>query len=248
MLNWPDSSRRKVILVLKESDIENLFFEDGGNDILINDEVYVLPYSPEAKGLINEELVSPGSALIQNPFDKNIYYHESEAIDKIALAKWLHFSKICAHLGAREVKIEEIKMNEKNREDKIAVEGGALLIANAKANLSKKHFLSFAQGLSLSYEFDGGQANIQSAIEILQQTGLSRDDIMTSLVKTAQIPNNKVRKFKFNLNLTTEAHQNLEILANLNIIATRIPIFLKGKYSKKNSVKTQYSLAISVKF
>ena len=73
---WPNEPhRRKALLVLNEEKIVTLRYEEGGPDLLRNEEVYILPSSlqgsnPAVKNLIDGGLVRPGAVLIQSPFDK----------------------------------------------------------------------------------------------------------------------------------------------------------------------------------
>ena len=110
---WPDEPhRRKTVLVLNQQDIDALHYEEGGADLLLNEEVYILSSSlqesnPVIQDLVDSGLVQPGAVLIQSPFDKNIYENSMQALRRFALDKHLHFSTLCMYLGARAVTIEQ---------------------------------------------------------------------------------------------------------------------------------------------
>lgn len=250
---WPDEpSRRKAVLVLNQDDIEALRYEDGGDIFLTNEEVHILSSHPAQPGpaeqaLIDQGVVTSGTVLIQNPFDKSLYYRESEAMEQIALAKLLHFSTLCGHLGAREVKVEQIRLKREDRKENFSVKGGIPVAASGKLDLEREDWNSFAHRLSLTHEFDGGEPNIQAATEFLQRTSLSSETIMQDMLNKAQI-HNKSKSAKFNLNLTTEGHQNLKVLANLDLKATKLPISLETSYDRKKHQQTEYDLTIAVKF
>ncbi len=250
---WPDEpSRRKIVLVLNQDDIEALRYEDGGDELLINEEIHILSSHPSlpdpaVQALIDQNLMTSGGVLIQNPFDKSLYYRESEAMEQIALAKLLHFSTLCGHLGAREVKVERIRLKREDHKENFSVEGGIPMAASGKSDLEREDMNSFAHRLSLTHEFDGGEPNIQAATEFLQRTGLSSETIMQDMLNKAQI-HNKSRSATFNLNLTTEGHQNLKVLVNLDLKATKLPISLETSYDRKKHEQTEYDLTIAVKF
>ena len=250
---WPDEpSCRKIVLVLNQDDIEALRYEDGGSDILLNEEVYILsPHQPQSdpavRALIDQGVVTSGAILVQNPFDKSLYHRESEAVEQIALAKLLHFSTLCGHLGAREIKIEQIRLKKEEREATFSVEGGIPMAGSGKLDQKREDLNSFAHQLSLIHEFDGGEPNIQAATEFLQRTGLSSETIMQDMLNKAQI-HNKPKSSKINLNLTSEGHQNLNVLASLNLRATKLPISLESSYDRKEHERTEYTLTIAVKF
>ena len=252
---WPDDpSCRKIVLVLHQDDINTLEYdpEYDGDVLLDNEEVHILSSHPPEPGpavqaLIDQGVVTSGAVLIQNPFDKSLYYGESEAMEQIALAKLLHFSTLCGHLGAREVKIEQIRLKKKDREVDFSVEGGIPLAGSGKIDGKMEDLYSFAHRLSLTHEFDGGEPNVQAATEFLQRTSLSNETIMQDMLNKAQI-HNKPKNAQINLSLTTEVHQNLKVLANLNLKATRLPISLETNYDRKEHEQTEYSLTIAVKF
>ena len=121
------------------------------------------------------------------------------------------------------------------------------MAASGKLDLEREDMDLFAYQLSLTHEFDGGEPNIQAATEFLQRTGLSSETIMQDMLNKAQI-HNKSKSAKINLNLTTEGHQNLKVLANLDLKATKLPISLETSYDRKKHEQTEYTLTIAVKF
>ena len=250
---WPDEpSRRKIVMVLNQDDIEALRYEDGGSDILLNEEVHILSLhqpqpDPAVQTLIDQDLVTSGAVLVQNPFNKSLYYRESKAMEEIALAKLLHFSTLCGHLGAREVKIEQIKLKEGDREVIFSVEGGIPMAVSGKLDQKREDLYSFAHRVSLTHEFEGDEPNVQAATEFLQRTGLSSETIMQDMLNKAQI-GNKSKSAKVTLELTTEVHQNLKVVTDLDLKATRLPISLKADYDRKEREQTKCILTIAVKF
>ena len=82
---WPNEPHhRKALLVLNQKDIDDLHKE--GEDLLLNEEVYILPsslqeFNPIVQDLVDSGLVRPGAVLIQNPFDKNIYENSIQAVN-----------------------------------------------------------------------------------------------------------------------------------------------------------------------
>ena len=250
---WPDNPAcRKVVLVLDQDDINALEYEDGGAELLTNEEIHIFSShlsqpNPTVQALIDQGIVTSGSVLIQNPYDKSLYHRESEAMEEIALAKLLHFSTLCGHLGAREVKVEQIRLKKEGRKVTRSGEVDIPAVGSVKLEGKKEDLNSFAHRLSLTHEFDGGQPNIQAATEFLQRTGLSSETIMQDMLNKARM-RNKPKSSKINLNLTAEGHQNLKVLASLNLKATRLPISVKGNYDRKEYERTEYTLTIAVKF
>ncbi len=249
---WPDEpSRRKIVLVLNQDDIEALRFEDGGADLLNNKEVHILSSHPSQPGLavqalIDQGLVTPDTVLVQNPFEKSLYHHEPEAVEQIVLAKWQHFSTLCSLLGASEVKIEDRKKKITGSSSNLSNQVDIVTVGDVEVEIKKENLDSFISGLTLIDTFEGGEPNVQAANEFLQQTGLSADTSMRGLLDIFQRQTNKIKSRKLELNLTTEAHRNLKVLANFNV-----PEFLTSleiDYERKVHEQTEYTLTIAVEF
>ena len=248
---WPDEPhRRKTVLVLNQQDIDALRFEEGGADLLLNEEVYILPSSlkksnPVVQDLIDNGLIQPGAVLIQSPFDKNIYEKSTQAVERFALAKYLHFSTLCMNLGAREVKVEQIEL--KNTEDRkiVSLQGGLSMKGIGDIKIEDKEVASFYDKLTLHDKFQGGPPDVQAAEEYLKRTGLSGDDAMRALIDLRRNPNNLLTSRELRLNMTSEVKRNFNVLANLNIPAY---LSLEADYDRHVREETEFTLTVKVDF
>ncbi len=247
----PDEpSRRKIVMVLKPEDIEALRFDEDGPDLLLNEEVHILSSHPSQPGsavqdLIDQGLVNPGAILVQNPFDKNLYQDKPEAVEQFALDKHLHFSTLCGLLGAREVEIKHIRQKKGERETSVSVEGG-IPVMGVEGSGESKELESFRSQLTLKDEFEGSEPDMEAATELLQRTGLSGDANMRGLLDIFQGQNIRIKSRTLKLNLTTEVHRNLKVLANL-----KVPSYLaslEADYDRKVHEQTEYILTITVNF
>ena len=248
---WPDEpSRRKIVLVLNQDDIEALRYEDGGDDLLNNEEVHILSSHPSQPGLavqalIDQGLVMPDTVLVQNPFEKSLYHHEPEAIGQIVQAKWQHFSTLCSLLGASEVKIEDKKKKRIESSSNLSHQIDIGTVGDVETKIKKDNLDSIISGLTLIDTFEGGDPNVQAADEFLQRTGLSGDMSMRGLLDIFQRQSNKIKSRRIELNLTIEAHRNLKVLANLNV--PRFLTSLEIDYERKVHEQTEYTLTLAVK-
>ena len=245
----PDEpSRRKIVMVLKPEDIEALRFDEDGPALLLNEEVHILSSQPskpdsDVQRLIDQGLVKPGAVLVQNPFDKNLYQDKPEAVEQFALAKHLHFSTLCGLLGAREVEIKQIREKKGESKTSISVEGG-IPVAGVEGSGESKELESFRSQLSLKDEFEGSEPDVKSATELLERTSLSGDANMCGLLDIFQGQNIRIKSRTLELNLTTEVHRNLKVLANL-----KVPKFLASLEADHDSnvqEQTGYTLNITV--
>ncbi len=243
----PDEpSRRKIVMVLKPEDIEALRFDEDGPALLLNEEVHILSSQPsnpdsDVQRLIDQGLVNPGAILVQNPFDKNLYQDKPEAVEQFALDKHLHFSTLCGLLGAREVEIKQIRKKKGERETSVSVEGG-IPVMGVEGSGESKELESFHSQLTLKDEFEGSEPDMEAATELLQRTGLSGDANMRGLLDIYI----RIKSRTLELNLTTEVHRNLKVLANL-----KVPSYLaslEADYDRKVHEQTEYILTITVNF
>ena len=244
---WPDEPhRRKAVLVLNQQDIDALSYEEGGADLLLNEEVHILPFStqqsnPVIQDLINSGIARPGTVLIQSPFDKNRYENSQKAVERFALDKHLHFSSLCGFLGAREVKVEHIDL--KNTEGTTTFSVGADTIkGRGNVKIENKELDSFYHKLELHDSFQGCAPDVPAAEEHLKQTGLSGNADMRNLIDLRRNPNNLLTSRKIKLNLTSETQRNLDVLANLDV-----PVFLSLEAGYKRQVREQTEFILTVK-
>ena len=248
---WPDEPhRRKTVLVLNQKDIDALRFEKGGADLLLNEEVYILPSSlqesnPTVQDLADSGLVRPGAVLIQNPFDKNIYENSAQAVERFALEKYMHFSKLCMYLGAREVTVEQIEHKNTKNEEIYRIEGGVPMRGSGDGKIKNEEVASLGRQLTLKNTFTGGIPDVQSARKLLKQTGLSGDANMRTLIDLRRNPDNLLTKQEIRMNVTSEVKRNLDVLANLNVPAC---ISLEAGYNRHVHEQTEFTLTVKVDF
>ena len=248
---WPNEPhRRRALLVLNEEKIVTLRYEEDGPDLLRNEEVYILPSSlqgsnPAVQNLIDGGLVRPGAVLIQSPFDKDKYENSTQAVERFALDKHMHFSKLCMYLGAREVIVEQIEL--KNTEDRkiVSLQGGLSMKGTGDIKIEDEEVASFYDKMTLHDRFQGGLPDVQAAEEHLKRTGLSGDDTMRSLIDLRRNPNNLLSSRELRLNMTSEVKRNFNVLANLNIPAY---ISLEAGYDRHVREQTEFTLTIKVDF
>ena len=248
---WPNEPHhRKTVLVLNQQDIDALRYEEGGADLLLNEEMYILPSSleesnPIVQDLIDSGLVQPGAVLIQSPFDKNRYENSKQAVERFALDKHLHFSTLCMNLGAREVTVEQIER--KNTEDKktFSLQADLSMKGSGDIKIEDEELASFCGKLTLQDKFQGGSPDVPAAEKHLRQTGLLGDADMRSLIDLRRNPNNLLTSRELRLNMTSEVKRNFNVLANLNIPAY---LSLEAGYDRHVREQTEFNLTVKVDF
>ena len=210
------------MFVLNQTDIDALRFEEDGPELLLNEETHILPYPPQqsatltVQDLIDSGIARPGTVLIQSPFDKDIYQNSTQAVELFALDKHFYFSRLCRHLGAREVTIEQIDFKSTEDREIWSLKSDVPLRGSGGGKIKNEELASFQSKLTLKDKFPGGAPDVPAARELLRKTGLLGDANMRSLLDMRQ-GSNKLTSRELQLNVTTETRGNLNVLANLSV-------------------------------
>ena len=252
---WPDEpSRRKAVFVLDQSDIKALRLDKDGASLLLNKEVHVLSAfsqesNPIVQELINSGLARPGAVLIQSPFEKDTYENSTQAMERFALDKHLHFSTLCGYLGARKVTVEQIELKTKDKKETLSIEiEGVSSGPSVRTDVKNEELASLYNRLDLQDTFVGGSPDLPEAESFLRETGLLGDANMRSLLKS-QGPINRLTSRRLRLNITNETQRNFDVLVNFNA-STFLSLFssLEADYNRHVKEKTEFTLTVRVDF
>lgn len=246
----PPSSRR-AILILEEHDIDRCEIA-GDTKFLYNDEILILPLPlQESKqsdnaiqNIISANLLRPGTVLIQNPYETDIYSTPDEAMTSFPLHKYLLFSCFCQALGARNVEIEEIDVSSQSGAIKFSA-SGEKLAATGNLNVDYQQFEKVQANLSLNDTFSGGEPDLIAAESLLVGAQLISDPNMRTLLNACKIRNNKITSRTLLIDLTKETKTNLQIAGEINIPAT---IKLNTEFAHLYETINQYKLKVRVDF
>lgn len=242
--------RRKTVLVLNQSEVDSLDYKEGGAELLLNKEVYILPFSVQqsnsvVQDLIDSGLARPGTVLIQSPFDKDRYQNSTQAVEHFALDKHTYFSTLCRYLGARKVTVEQIDFKKTEDREIWSLKSEVSMKGSGDVKIKNEELASFQSKLTLEDRFEGGSPDVPAARELLRKTGLLGDANMSSLLAMRQNPDNLLTSRELQLNMTTETQRNLNVLANLNVPAY---LSLEAGYDRHVREQTEFTLTIKVDF
>ena len=252
-----DAQKRKGIVVLSQSEIDRCRYEDGGSALLLNEEIHVLEFPVRdsqkiIQDILDRGLVRRGAVLVQSPFDRDRYEDAAQAKELFALAKHMHFSAFCMRLGAREVSIEQIQLSKASETRTWSVEGDAKIkrVGAAIDTLVKQDELdAFRSQLTLVDTFEGGQADLKAAEELLRRTNLLGDPNMAGLLDIRQSGSNQLRSRTLTLNLSSETKRNLSVIGKLTAkLPPFIEIELEADYKRAVREQSEYTLTVKVRF
>lgn len=247
-----DPGSRRAILVLHRHEVERCQYEPGAEQILVDDETYVLPLplrvgedSPAAlRNLSDAGLLRPGVMLAQSPFDVDAYEEAHLAPQRFAVAKHMYFSVLCRHLGATEVSVEQIALNTSKGEQSLELKGSRLG-AQAAVKGKSEELAKVLSQMNLHDEFTGGPPDVTAAERLLRRTGLMGDPNMRSLIEMRRDGANQIKSRRVKLSLSSETLSTLSVAGRVDV-----PKFVKCSADYKRVVQEQhdYQLTVLVKF
>ena len=241
------TEKRKVILVLSNTDIEMCQYQPNDVDILLDEEAYVLNFPLDLTrelplalhNIIDSRLVTPGSMLIQNPYDSNLYEEASIASENFALAKHMYFSTFCMYLGAKKVCVEQCEIETKNGKMTFDANGN-IMKASMQVEIDQGRFSKFCKKMCLIDEFKGGPPDISSAESFLRVKGLLNDANMKSLLDI-RYGSNPLQTRTLMLDVSREAKANLNIASQI-----KVPAFVKLAADYSTILREQYSISLKI--
>ncbi len=249
-----DPSSRKAVLVLQQHDLEKCAYEPDAAQSLLDEEAYVLQFPVRLQGemssalrnIVDTGLARPGTILVQSPFDPDVYEEASLAPQRFALAKHMHFSMLCMHLGAKEVSVEQIDLRTRSGKTSFDVKGdrpGTGAQASVKAEAEELE--RFCAQMNLLDEFIGGPPDADAAERLLRRTGLWADPNMRTLLEMRRDGANQLRTRKLVLSLSSEARSNLNVVGRM-----KVPAFvrLSAEYDRVVKEQQDYTLTVVVRF
>lgn len=252
MLDSVLPEQRKVVLVLRQLDIDKLSVSENAADVLHNDEVNVLRYPPQepgriVSGLVRSGLARPGAVLVQSPFNQDIYRDSAHVVEECALDKFTCFSELCMLLGARRVSVEQITMKNSKGKLSVGVKVDARVVSG-EAKVNTEDLDSLRKRIVLEDTFPGDSADVEAAQELLTRTGLLSDASMRSLVDLRGSSRNPISSRHLQVNMTTETRRNLNVLARCKLGGLAKVISLEADYGRHVEEQTEFSVTIKVDF
>jgi len=249
-----ESSRRRVILVLQEHDVEKCVYEpDVGRNLLLDEEIYVLHYpvkheseAPSAlKNILDSDQVRPGAMLLQSPFDREVYEDALVAPQRFALAKHMYFSTLCMYLGAKSVSVTQVAIETQDGKTTFNVAANRNGVGGGKVNIENERLKSFVNSMQLEDHFVGGPPDVNAAENMMRRTGLWTDHNLRTLLAMRSAGGNQLLSRKLVLNLSSELKSNLNVAARVNV-----PSFVKfsSDYNRVVREKYEFSLTVLVEF
>jgi len=253
-----DPSCRRVIAVLSVEDIEQSHYDSEVAKLITNDEVYVLghPFRPEGpvplaiQNLLDSNVISPGTVLVQSPFETDIYEKAAVAEDRFAFAKYSCFLELCQHLGACEATVEQVELHRTDEKGKTSVEF-AVPQASGEVDIKDEHLKELTTKVIRYAKYPGGAPNIEEAEKLLRSRGLFGDYTMRSLLDRRRNSANPLLEDSLTLDLSSEAQDNLNVVAKLGVTAPNllpIPVNLSVQHERSKKEERTYNLKVFVRF
>lgn len=240
--------KRRAILVISPHELERLEYTPTGNELLLNEQVYLLVPSDEATSSLEERLDSSGlleqgTLLIQSPYDTSDYASLDKSSSTFALAKYLHFTTLCGLLGAREVTIEQIEVKTtKGKQVFKGSLGSAYVGGNAQGE--SKIIEEIRNNIKINSKFGGGEPNLEEAEAHLRKYQLLNDISMKSLIDQRR-GNNPIKSRELTVSLSEESKKNLRVLSDI-----KVPVYadIQAQIEQVKKEAYEFTLTVRVEF
>jgi hypothetical protein len=242
------SRKRKAVLVLTPEDLARLEYTPKGNELLLNEQIYLLVPTDSSESSLENNLESSGlleigNLLLQNPYDSSDYASLDKASSKFALAKYLHFTTLCGLLGARLVTVEQLEVKTSRGKQLFR---GSLENLCTQGNIEgeSKTFQEIRNNIKIKSTFDGGQANLEEAEKLLRKYKLLNDISMKSLIDQRK-GSNPIKSRELTLSLSEESKNTLKVISDV-----KIPAYtdLQAQLDQVRKEIYEFTLTIKVEF
>lgn len=254
MLRLPDEpQKRRIIFILSPYEYERLQYERSGNPLLldaINGKVYILVPSkvdqqnPIIETLIQKQLDSVGSFLMQNPHDFSDYENINTASSIFTLSKWFHFVTFCDYLGVKNVSIEQVEILSLSSQ---SVYKGDVNIPVGKTDAEVKRTLDNINKTSIRINrvLPDNERDGEEATKYFKQH-LASDPLVKSLLNLRP-----KGSYELEFNLTQEVKRSLDIAASLKMPefpGNNIYANVQLDISKVMKESREFKLGIKIQF
>jgi hypothetical protein len=243
-----DPSRRRAILVLGQYEVEKCAYEPGAEHLLLDEEAYVLQIPHQVQGetpaalqnLLDAGLARPGARLVQSPYDADTYEDALLAPHRFALAKLMHFSTLCKHVGAKEVSAEQITLRTRHGMTTLDLKGERSR-GSAQVTVESEELEKVRAQIHLRDEFAGGPPDVAAAEQLLRRTGLWSDPNMRAIIEMRRDGSNQLMTRKLVLGVASEARSNLNVVGRL-----KVPAFVQFSTEYDRFLREQYDYTLTV--
>lgn len=243
-----DPERRKAIVCLNNTDIQarKEVGDTTMKDLADIPGVYVLALPSELSNTILEPfrlLAVHGKILIQDPFDTDAYLDLSKVQETLLLAKYYHLSTLSMHLGAREVKVEQVDFWKTTGEHLYRFSGKNIQ-ALGDIDGQNTHSRLIRQSLELHDTYKDNPLNLTKAEEYFHHHHLSQDINLANLLRAGGSGQMKSRRFSFNL--SQEMGSQMKIASQ--ILLPTLLTSLEANYQKIVEEEVDCSVTIEIKW
>lgn len=261
-----DSYVNKLIFVdeefMRELKQESVTVFQEFNNPSPDTQVIKLPLEGEQLALLVQSMdiseIKPGNILVK-PGYTNRFWRIEEFSENHVLTKYSLWIRLCVALGAKHVKVQDIKdvNTEAGYDSAIAAEVSASSpIAKGSLDVSAKKSSREneirQQIMDISADAEGSEPNLEAAERILQRYNLFHDDLFMSIYEMRELKTNPLKRHEFALDFSSDFKKVFDssIKSKLDVMAKvyKGRIALDSQENAFNNAKTAMKLSILVEF
>lgn len=249
----------RSVMVAEDSLYLDIASDPASVGLLDDRDALVVPYSVMAAG--NEAQVNavrevlraagqliPGSLLIKNPYEAEVFEFSEYALESFASAKYHHLATVAKLLGATEVKFEDAKIERQTTSTKGGVKALIPGLGGADAEASKEVARKLDARLEGHLTFAGGEPDTEAALDFLTAHNLSSEQHLKSLVEM-RMGANRVQGYRMTLSGTRESDANLRAALSIaESISGKKGVSVGTTFSREVKSIRSIEITTSIKF
>lgn len=240
---------RRLVIIATDTKIESLEHSEDGRALLNNQQLQIISVKEsedfdKTYTILGGLRPQPGMLLMLSPYDDLTYVDVEDARTMIAVEKAALISRFCALLGAKSVKVTNIKIVDNEKEKEISLNAQYSSVTG-DIKIKNSQIMNLKNQVNINAEFSGGEPNFIRADSLLKSSRLNTDPFLKNLLEMAkdfEATNNKTLKIEQEVSLTQSLQNTFDLISNLDFPGGVIA----GNYkaTAKEKIEIYFSLNI----
>ncbi|MEJ1922509.1 hypothetical protein [Microbacterium sp. KHB019] len=190
----------------------------------------------------------PGSLLIKNPYEAEVFEFSEYALESFASAKYHHLATVAKLLGATDVRFEDAKIERQTTSTNGGVKALIPGFGGADADVSKEVARKLDARLEGHFTFGGDEPDPRAALDFLRLHNLANEQQMRSLVEM-RTGSNPVQGYRMTLSGTRESDANLRAALSIaESISGKKGVSVGATFTREVKSIRSIEITTSIKF
>lgn len=188
-----------------------------------------------------------GTLLIRNIWRPGEYVEATEAYEELSLQKFLLFADVCQRLGATGLEVTQIR--EAAQDGRQSGQANLSLVTSKwTGSFSNDTTDKMAGRLQAHWTWPGSPPDIEAAVALAEESGLTADRILMGWIGQRAYPANPLSENHLELDLSTEALREVQAAAEVQLLALKLGPSFKADLTVMKKQTSSVRLVLTVRF